>query len=913
MGSVFAYTSLMEEKRMKKWSQILLGIIVIILTLPGLGRTAMCVNCTTQRFDAVGGNGSLVFTAVSNPIFTATDWSCNSDTDWIVFNSATSGTGNSVVYFTVLPNTTNCSRIGYIRVAGSFEFCQSWDDHNHMIKVIQEPMNQDSCLLPYGQDMQLLFAQANWQTGLRFVAERSLGLLWEVKSPSPNDINYQEDKYTLNQAVDIYIPSLNSVNYGGFNDWRLPTSSELAGSLWINQGSKCNLTSAGGQGLVFVDSGLCDNLAAYGQCEMEILVCLMEQRQGKFCDTSDCCPATVVAVRDYSPPLILAPDAPTGVFATAGNGQAAVYFSAPSSNGSAITSYMVTSNPGNITASGLSIPITVTGLSNGTSYIFTVTATNAVGTGPASEPTNSVTPTPSYEELQQQIDTQFGQHVTYPPYLADQSTFLSQVATIWDSWTSWATGVDYSDYENLYWTGFDYDSLSFNVLMRARDYLQQGDLVNAHQYLVKSLHYADLSNKSFSAAADVFDGNTASAQIFAQGIKDGSAASLKFAGFISGSGIAFAGVAEAADILDMSFSVASEALMNGPEAGYRELVEQVIVKIIFDEIDFGGQTLSDYLKNRIGASLFPFLSSALDNPLAKDVLSKAIKEAVTEFAEDQVEAFIDMFMDALKQNINYIHAQLHSPCELEVISPTGEVTGLANGAIMAQIPRSVYGKEGVTIAYPADAYIYKVKGIADGSYGLDITSMTDGVQLSFTATGIPISLNGIHKFEIDWELLSLGGKGVTVSVDKSGTGSHVTTFIAGSTLTEADFAAAETKTVCSILGNDPKPSILDQDIFRFQGTEGEEVTILLEAKPISAKKATLLLVDKITGALFLRADLSALPNQIKTKLPKTGEYLIIVSEQLNIPRGAAYRGDYCLTLKSRYETNDTLAPYKWVE
>ena len=87
------------------------------------------------------------------------------------------------------------------------------------------------------------------------------------------------------------------------------------------------------------------------------------------------------------------PDAPTGVTATAGNAQAAVSFTAPASDGgSPITSYTVTSSPGGITAGGSSSPITVTGLTNGAAYTFTVTATNAVGTGPASSPSNSVTP-----------------------------------------------------------------------------------------------------------------------------------------------------------------------------------------------------------------------------------------------------------------------------------------------------------------------------------------------------------------------------------------------------------------------------------------------------------------------------------------------------------------------------------------
>jgi hypothetical protein len=93
------------------------------------------------------------------------------------------------------------------------------------------------------------------------------------------------------------------------------------------------------------------------------------------------------------------PGAPTAVVAGAGNTQATVHWTAPGDGGRMITSYTVTPYAGGVaqpttTVSGSPAPTSavVPGLTNGTSYTFTVTATNAVGTGPASAASNAAVP-----------------------------------------------------------------------------------------------------------------------------------------------------------------------------------------------------------------------------------------------------------------------------------------------------------------------------------------------------------------------------------------------------------------------------------------------------------------------------------------------------------------------------------------
>jgi hypothetical protein len=90
---------------------------------------------------------------------------------------------------------------------------------------------------------------------------------------------------------------------------------------------------------------------------------------------------------------VTTPAPPTTVAATAADVSATVAFTAPANTGgSTITGYTVTATPGGATATCSASPCTVTGLTNGTAYTFTVHATNSVGSGPESSASTSVTP-----------------------------------------------------------------------------------------------------------------------------------------------------------------------------------------------------------------------------------------------------------------------------------------------------------------------------------------------------------------------------------------------------------------------------------------------------------------------------------------------------------------------------------------
>jgi len=88
------------------------------------------------------------------------------------------------------------------------------------------------------------------------------------------------------------------------------------------------------------------------------------------------------------------PMAPNSVVAAAGDGSATVTWETPAyDGGSPITSYIVTSSGGQVASvDGSTLSATLTGLSNGSSYTFTVQAKNSLGKGPVSAPSDPATP-----------------------------------------------------------------------------------------------------------------------------------------------------------------------------------------------------------------------------------------------------------------------------------------------------------------------------------------------------------------------------------------------------------------------------------------------------------------------------------------------------------------------------------------
>jgi hypothetical protein len=151
----------------------------------------------------------------------------------------------------------------------------------------------------------------------------------------------------------------------------------------------------------------------------------------------------------------------TGVSATPGNQSATVTWTAPSSGSSPITSYTVTPYIGaeaqpakTVLGSPPVTTATIEGLTNGTNYSFTVRASNAAGSGPASAESNTVTPTTSTTLIGEETAfskyhvLQNGAAILAWPFTATRSGTVEALHIYVLTLTAAIEGVELGIYEN---------------------------------------------------------------------------------------------------------------------------------------------------------------------------------------------------------------------------------------------------------------------------------------------------------------------------------------------------------------------------------------------------------------------------------------------------------------------------------
>ena len=149
-----------------------------------------------------------------------------------------------------------------------------------------------------------------------------------------------------------------------------------------------------------------------------------------------------------------------------------------------------------------------------------------------------------------------------------------------------------------------------------------------------------------------------------------------------------------------------------------------------------------------------------------------------------------------------------SPIEVRVYDSLGRSTGLFSGEIKEEIPYSAYDIENkvIVIFYPLNLYYEEIVGTGDGHYRLEVCNISRGETIIFTATDIPTSTNAVHKYIIDWKVLSSAEEGVTVQVDSEGDGVFEHTFTSDSELTQTEYIIAtdDTPPETSMFIGEPK-------------------------------------------------------------------------------------------------------------
>jgi hypothetical protein len=387
----------------------------------------------------------------------------------------------------------------------------------------------------------------------------------------------------------------------------------------------------------------------------------------------------------------------------------------------------------------------------------------------------------------------------YPDYLLDPH-HLGMVTAIWLKVSSWGEYTKRT-YDQFYWSGVMFDSLSLQSLIKARDFLEKGDIANAEKYLQKYFRYAKLRDDMFAGAADLLDKNLETVQSLLIAEVSEDLAALGLSATVGpemrivvdlASNLIWTGAEYSFDTIIMEKKEAvGEALT---KAAIHSIIKMTLDDILTTKFDFlDGRTIPEWIQNREGKYLFPMLYKLFESEEWQFKLSKAIKGATVEVGVELTESTIDKLVDLIRKEIegmlSFQEAELRSPGELRVYDSKGRVTGLLNNKTREEIPRSIYYNGMVMLFNTSDSFVYEVVGTGVGNYGLTVTLANYKNVMTFNATNIPISIKSTHRYVIDRDKLSKGEKGVTVQVDFDGDGVFEHTFTSDSELTHDEFVS----------------------------------------------------------------------------------------------------------------------------
>ena len=127
-------------------------------------------------------------------------------------------------------------------------------------------------------------------------------------------------------------------------------------------------------------------------------------------------------------------------------------------------------------------------------------------------------------------------------------------------------------------------------------------------------------------------------------------------------------------------------------------------------------------------------------------------------------------LETTMHGVDEIYAHFGSPGELRVYDSQSRVTGLVNGEVVEEIPYSDYYQSTVSILFPTDSYCYEIAGTENGTYTLDITSITNSTKSYFFVANIPIQDDWKHQYPINWTNFSQGKEVFIVRKDENGDG-----------------------------------------------------------------------------------------------------------------------------------------------